>query len=130
MTEKTVLDATDVVAELVLAVRRKAGKGNARHRRRGNPSLDGASIRRSAGRLESEIANVEAELDASRTVVAAPSQDDIVEAINQLKAIRALSAREAATRAGLSQLKSALETARNLKKGVQVAAFVDRRPSS
>ena len=120
MTKKNALDATDVAAELVMAARRKAGQGNARRRKRGNPSLEGDSIRRNASRIEREIANAEAEIEASRTVVPAPSREDIVDARIQLKKIRKLSAREAATRAGMSQLKSALETAKKLKKDVKI----------
>ena len=64
--------------------------------------------------------DVERVLEASRTVVSAPSREEIKAATTQLQEIRNLSAREAATRTGLKKLTDALATAKSLKNGIEL----------
>lgn len=120
MSKDDALEAADLAGELIAMSRRKAGRARARQRQRGNQMPEAESIRRAAGRAESDLDEFEAEIEASRTVVSAPSREEIEAANTQLQEIRNLSAREAATRAGVKKLKDALETAKSLKKGIEV----------
>jgi hypothetical protein len=122
MSKKRARDAAETGAELAMAVRRKAGQAHAQQRRkRGNRKPTGDSVKRSAGRALSDLEDFEAEVEASRTVVSAPTPAEIREAGGQLKKIRKMSARQAATKAGIKALKDGIETARKLKKGVQLS---------
>lgn len=120
MSKEDALETADLAGELIMAARRKVGKARARERKRGNPLPEVESIRRAAGRAESDLADFEAELEASRTVVSAPSREEINAATTQLQEIRNLSAREAATRTGLKKLRDALATAKSLKNGIKL----------
>ena len=114
------LEAMDIATELAMAARRRSGQAVARGRRRGSNTEDAGSVRRAAGRAVSDLEDFEAEVEASRTVVSAPSRDEIQAAGTQLKAIRNMSAKEAATRAGVKALGDAITTARALKKKTKV----------
>jgi len=118
MSRARALESTDVAGELISAARRKAGQGVANRRRRGNPYPEGESVRRAAGRAERNLVDFEADIEASGTVVSAPSTNDIRNANRQLADIRRMSAQQAATRAGMTQIRSALATAKSLQNGV------------